>query len=296
MPVVSLVKRESRPGGAANVALNVQALGAEAVICSVIGDDARAAEFVEMIKAHKLPVKGLVKSRNRITTTKFRIIGNSSHMLRVDEETDRALDRKETDRLIAQIAKQMEAGVDAVIFEDYDKGVITAGLIKEVAEMAASRGIPVTVDPKKRNFAHYAGVTLFKPNLKELREGLKVDGIKLTREGLDEIIFPFMKTRKMDMVMVTLSEAGVYIAWHPKAKQVTSALLPAHVRSIADVSGAGDTVIAVTTLCLATGMDAATTAALSNLAGGLVCEDVGVVPIHKKKLIKEALSKLVHAG
>lgn len=162
--------------------------------------------------------------------------------------------------------------------------------------MAASRGIPVTVDPKKRNFAHYAGVTLFKPNLKELREGLKVDGIKLTREGLDEIIFPFMKTRKMDMVMVTLSEAGVYIAWHPKAKQVTSALLPAHVRSIADVSGAGDTVIAVTTLCLATGMDAATTAALSNLAGGLVCEDVGVVPIHKKKLIKEALSKLVHAG
>lgn len=296
VPVVSLMKRESRPGGAANVALNVQAMGAEAVICSVIGNDLRGEEFVAMLKAHKLPVSGLVKSKSRPTTTKFRIIGNCNHLLRVDEETDRPLDTRDTERLLAQIAKQMDAGVDAVIFEDYDKGVITAELIHGVTQMAASRSIPVTVDPKKRNFLHYQGVTLFKPNLKELREGLKVDGLDQKQTALDAVIFPFMKSRKMGMVMVTLSEAGVYIAWRSNGKQPVSALIPAHVRSIADVSGAGDTVIALTTLCLATGIEAPLTAALANLAGGLVCEEVGVVPVNKKKLLQEALAKLVHAG
>jgi len=295
VPVVSLIKRESRPGGAANVALNVQALGAEAVICSVIGTDARSAEFIQMLKEHKLTPQAIIKSKNRITTTKFRIIGNSSHMLRVDEETDKMLDAADTKKLLAVIEKQLDAGVDAVIFEDYDKGVIGPEIIRRVSEMAAERHIPVTADPKKRNFLQYAGITLFKPNLKELREGLKLDGIILTQKGLDEVLFPYIKEKNLEMAMITLSEAGVYIGYHKNATTLSSALIPAHIRSIADVSGAGDTVIAVTTLCLAAKMGAEQTAALANLAGGLVCEEVGVVPIEKNKLFQEALSELARA-
>lgn len=295
VPIVSLTKRESRPGGAANVALNVQALGAEAIICSVIGSDLRSDEFIGMLKEHHLSSKAVIKSKNRVTTTKFRIIGNSSHLLRVDEETDKMLDAEESRKLLAMIEKQMDAGIDAVIFEDYDKGVINPEVIRRVAEMAEARHIPVTADPKKRNFLHYAGITLFKPNLKELREGLKLDGITLTQQGLDEVLFPFVKKNKFEMAMITLSEAGVYICFHKNAKEFDSVLIPAHIRSIADVSGAGDTVIAVTTLCLASGMGAAETAALANLAGGLVCEEVGVVPVEKKKLFQEALVKFTRA-
>lgn len=295
VPVVSLTKRESRPGGAANVALNVQSLGAEAIICSVIGSDQRSAEFLKMMEDCRLSTRAIIKSKDRITTTKFRIIGNSSHLLRVDEEMDHLLNAQETRKLLAMIEKQLDEGVHAVIFEDYDKGVLGEEVIRQVAAMAAARNIPVTADPKKRNFLHYAGITLFKPNLKELKEGLKLDGIHRTKEGLDEVLFPFVKERNLDMAMITLSEAGVYLCYHKTPKQLSSILVPAHIRSIADVSGAGDTVIAVATLCIAAGVKPGAIAALANLAGGLVCEEVGVVPVDRKKLFQEALTNLTRA-
>ena len=294
VPVVMLQKRESRPGGAANVALNIQAMGAEAVLCSVIGTDAHSLEFMELMAENRLDPSAIVRSSSRPTTTKFRIIGNNAHMLRVDEETDKALEAGETKELLGVIESQIEAGLDAIIFEDYDKGVIGPDLIARIAELANAKGIPVTADPKKRNFSHYRGITLFKPNLKEMKEGLKLDKLRPNQQELDHLIHPFMKERKLKMCMVTLSEAGVYIA-HQENTAVSSDLIPAHYRNITDVSGAGDTVISVTTLALAAGMKAADVAALANLAGGLVCEQVGVVPVDKEKLLAEALIKLANA-
>jgi rfaE bifunctional protein kinase chain/domain len=294
VPVVMLQKRESRPGGAANVALNIQAMGAEAVLCSVIGTDTHSLEFMELMAENRLDPSAIVRSSNRPTTTKFRIIGNNAHMLRVDEETDKALEADETKQLLAVIESQIEAGLDAIILEDYDKGVIGQELIARIAELANAKGIPVTADPKKRNFSHYRGITLFKPNLKEMKEGLKLDKLKANQQELDQMIHPFMKERMLKMCMVTLSEAGVYIA-HQENGVVTSDLIPAHYRNITDVSGAGDTVISVTTLALAAGLKAADVAALANLAGGLVCEQVGVVPVDKDKLLAEALKKLADA-
>lgn len=291
VPVVSLIRRESRPGGAANVALNIQAMGATAILCSVIGSDAHSAEFVALLEANNLTADAIVKSKDRITTTKFRIIGNNAHMLRVDEETDRLLTNQETERLLRVIQNQLDQGVDAIIFEDYDKGVITEKLIQKVAALAKAKKIPVTADPKKRNFNLYKNITLFKPNLKELREGLKLDHNPIDHKELDAILFPFMKEQGLELAIVTLSEAGVYIGCIDHYKNRNSDVIPAHIRNIADVSGAGDTVIAVATLCLAAKVAPLKMAVLANLAGGLVCEDVGVVPINKEKLFAEAVSK-----
>jgi D-glycero-beta-D-manno-heptose-7-phosphate kinase len=295
VPVVSLTRRENRPGGAANVALNIQALGAIPYLCSVIGNDNRADEFMELMKENRLPTTGIVRSNNRLTTTKFRVIGNNTHMLRVDEETETPLGEEDYIRLLKTISSLISKKIDLIIFEDYDKGVIATSLIKNVTELASAKKIPVAVDPKKKNFNEYHNITLFKPNLKELREGLKTDVIGIQKEELQRIVSYLMKERKLGTVMVTLSDAGVFICYHDKNNKVVSAIIPAHIRNVADVSGAGDTVISVAALGLATGLTPPQTAALANLAGGLVCEDVGVVPVDKEKLITEARQYLTVA-
>jgi rfaE bifunctional protein kinase chain/domain len=292
VPVVSLVQRENRPGGAANVALNLQALGVNPILCSVIGNDVRAEQFVELLNENKLITDGIIKSDDRPTTTKFRIMGNNAHMLRVDEETDRALTGTEYNQLLKVIESKIEKGLDAIIFEDYDKGVITPELIKSTVELAIRKNIPVAVDPKKRNFMAYGGLTLFKPNLKELHDGLKID-IAPNADELKKAITDFMAMKKFEMVMVTLSEAGVFICYKDSQNKFVGEIIPAHIRNIADVSGAGDTVIALAATCLALKLTPPKMAALANLAGGLVCEEVGVVPINKNELFDEAMLRLV---
>jgi D-glycero-beta-D-manno-heptose-7-phosphate kinase len=292
VPVVSLLQRENRPGGAANVALNLQALGVNPILCSVIGNDIRSDQFLELLNENKLITDGIIKSGERPTTTKFRIMGNNAHMLRVDEETDRALTGTEFKELIKVIEYNIEKGVDAIIFEDYDKGVITSDLIKSTIELANLKNIPVVVDPKKRNFMAYGGLMLFKPNLKELREGLKIDSIAPDAAELKRAIADFIAMKKIEMVMVTLSEAGVFICYKDAQNKLVGEIIPAHIRNIADVSGAGDTVIALAAACLALKLTAPQMAALANLAGGLVCEEVGVVPIKKEELFDEAILRL----
>ena len=295
VPVVSLTRRENRPGGAANVALNVQALGATPVLCSVIGNDMHGDQFMQLLAEQRLEGNGILRSEERITTTKFRIIGNNAHMLRVDEETDAPISNQEADALFDLVAAQVDAGADAIIFEDYDKGVLTNTIIQRIIELAQSRNLPVVVDPKKRNFLSYGGATFFKPNLKELREGLKIDHLRPSQKELDAVLGHFMDDQSIEMVMVTLSEAGVYLC-HRDAKGLQSHLIPAHLRKIADVSGAGDSVIALCGIGLALGLTPLLMAALANLAGGLVCEEVGVVPVNKERLYHEALLKLTTNG
>lgn len=281
VPVVLAKKKEKRLGGAANVALNVQALGATPIPCAIVGDDIDGDFFLKRLKERGIPSKGVITSRERETTVKTRVLSGSNQMLRVDTETDEALTELEQKTLLQHI-KNLLPECDVVVFEDYDKGVINETVISETIGEANRLGIPSVVDPKKRNFMDYKGATLFKPNLKELREGLKVEVDPEDLESIQAAAKALQEVLQAQMVMVTLSEHGVFMKDNGHTH-----LIPAHVRRISDVSGAGDTVISVVACGLAAKLEAQKTAAVANLAGGLVCEHVGVVPVNKEDLGRE---------
>lgn len=286
VPVVSVKHRENRLGGAANVARNIKALGAEPVICSVIGDDARGAEFLEILKNENMSTEGILRSSKRITTTKFRVLGNNTQMLRVDEEMTQPLREEDASMLQAHTERLLLAEkVDAVIFQDYDKGTISKELIQRITSRAKALSIPVAVDPKKKHFADYKHVTLFKPNLKELKEGVNGNFNRSEEYAVEAAAHQLHQQLECDMLMVTLSDKGILMRYSQRKKDMFYE--PAHRREIADVSGAGDTVISVATLCLSLNMEPREIAALSNLAGGLVCEEAGVVPVDPAKFRKE---------
>ncbi len=288
VPIVNVKKRANRLGGAANVALNIKAMGAVPILCSVIGHDEKANTLMGLMQEMQMPVGGMFKSKNRLTTTKFRVIGNNTQMLRVDEEIDHPLndeDHKSFLHLIGTIISTKN--ISGIIFQDYDKGVITPDLIEDINLLASENNIPVVVDPKKRNFCNYKKLKLFKPNLKELREGLGVDFDTTDFENLRKAVRLIHNRQDIEIVLATLSEEGVFISRKIDGSTFEEHLIAAHLRSVADVSGAGDTVVSVATLCLALGLPLKEIAAISNLAGGQVCESVGVVPVDRNKLIKE---------
>ncbi len=285
VPIVSVSEREERLGGAANVALNIKALGATPIMASVISDDERANEYLEIMKNENLPTQGIVKSEKRITTKKTRIISNYQQLLRVDDEDTSDLEESDASMFKSHLQQLLEnEQIDVIILQDYNKGVLTKDVIDFAIAEANRRNIPISADPKKANFLSFKGISLFKPNLKELREGLNIE-VEPTQDSLDKAIMALKNKMAIKAALITLSENGVYVA-----NENESHHFPAHLRNIADVSGAGDTVIAVASLCLTTNCDLSTLAKLSNLAGGLVCEKVGVVPIDKERLMDEAIS------
>lgn len=287
VPIVSLEKQEQRLGGAANVALNLLSLGATPILCSVVGNDKDGEQLMQLMTEQSMPTSGILQSNERVTTVKTRVIGNQQHLLRIDAEDTHGLTKNEEKAFLETVEQVLSAEmVDAIIFEDYNKGVLTATIIQGVIEMAKKRNIPTTVDPKKDNFLAYKEVTLFKPNLKELREGLGIDCTFQNKTLFNEAITALENELNNEITFVTLSEFGVYIK-----KQQESHHAPAHIRNIADVSGAGDTVISVATLCLTAACSIETIAELSNLAGGLVCEKSGVVTIEPDQLIEECEGK-----
>lgn len=288
VPIVTVQKRETRLGGAANVALNVQAMGASPILCSVIGDDMYGREFVELMEKQKLSTQAIFKAKKRTTTVKTRVIGNNHHLLRVDEEQESEVSKEETQLMIEKISFLLKTNaVDVIVFEDYDKGVITPDLILKVVVEASKKKIPVAVDPKKKNFHFYKNITLFKPNLKELKEGIKIDFNIAEKEILSKVADELRTRQGMENILITLSEKGMFIATK-KVKHI----VPAHIRNVADVSGAGDTVIGVASLGLALKLDPVLMVELANIAGGLVCEKVGVVPIDKELLLQESITLL----
>jgi rfaE bifunctional protein kinase chain/domain len=286
VPVVAVEKRESRPGGAANVALNLRSLGAKVSIASVIGEDEAGKELLALLRREQIETSGIYSSKNHKTTVKQRVIGNNMQMLRIDDESTNPLFGAEKNFLLEWI-KQHIGGFQVIIFEDYDKGVLDKPLIAEIISLAEKSNIPTVVDPKKRNFLHYQNSTFFKPNLKEIKEGLKTDKDLKEENNLREAVRELQSRLNTKTVMVTLSEQGVALSDRDEWIR-----LPAHTRNIADVSGAGDTVVSVAACCLALNCSAFEIAFLSNLAGGLVCEKTGVVPVDKEILLKEA--KRIH--
>lgn len=283
VPVVTVQKRELRLGGAGNVLLNVQALGAEALICSVIGTDEAGDRLARELQDRGLTCDGLIRSNSRITTIKERIIAGSQQVVRVDTETDKYITDDEREQLVAR-AKELIPSCHVIIFEDYDKGVLSREAIADITAFANEKGIPTVVDPKKRNFLHYHHATLFKPNLKELKEGLKLEFDVDEPEEFQAAVEALKTQLHLRGALITLSERGVYIDFNGEQHR-----LPAHLRQISDVSGAGDTVISVAACCVALRQPPRIIAGLSNLGGGLVCESVGVVPVDKVRLKDEAL-------
>lgn len=284
VPVVTVTKQEDRLGGAGNVSLNVKALGANAILVSVVGNDEKGRIFMDLMQRNNLMNNGIFVDETRITTVKTRIISGGQQISRIDQEVSSFVDEKFEQKLFERITKIIHTEhIHIVIFVDYDKGVITPGLIKNVTELAAERGILTAADPKSRNFNHYYGVDLFKPNFKEFKDGLNLQIEKTDIDVLKRVSGEFRKEKNIGKIFITLSELGVFLT-----NGVEQNYYPAEVRDIADVSGAGDTVIAAASLCLAAGLPVPFIAQLSNLAGGLVCEKPGVAPIDLELLKKEA--------
>lgn len=282
VPVVSVQKREKRLGGAANVALNLKALGCEPIVVSVIGADRDGEEMIELFKENGLSTEGLVNSKSRITTIKHRIISDK-HLLRVDSEQTDLISQELTSK-VKEVYSEQITDAKCVIFQDYDKGVLSEDLIKYCIELSNKYAVPSTADPKRKNFHFYGGVTLFKPNLKEINEALDLnnDGEEIAK--ISEAARIFIERNRINNALITLSEHGAVLVNKDESNHIK-----AHKRNIRDVSGAGDTVISVASAFLASNTKLEKVLNYSNLAGGLVCEEVGVVSINRDRLISEVL-------
>jgi len=285
VPILNVKDRDYRLGGAANVASNLKKLGANPILCSVIGADEKGELFLNYLKKQQLDTIGIIQSSERKTTIKYRIIGNRMQMLRIDDEDEFQLTNNENEKFLMNIERVFNTfPIHAVIFEDYDKGVLNKANIQHIIALAKEKNIPITSDPKKKNFHFYDGVTLFKPNLKELCDGLHLEQDAIEIHDIHEAAKKFATLHQIDFVMVTLSEKGVSIY---DRKNDNFFHQPAYLREVSDVSGAGDTVISIATLCLAAQLTASQIAIISNLAGGIVCQFVGVVPIDPELLAIE---------
>jgi rfaE bifunctional protein kinase chain/domain len=262
-------------------------MGGIPILCSVIGNDKEGEDLKILLDKQGLTSRAILSSDKRKTTTKTRILGNNHQLLRIDHEVKSEIDTLDSFLLEEHFNRELEIA-DVVIFEDYNKGVLHAKNIEKFIDKAIASNKPSIVDPKKSNFLSYKKTTLFKPNLKEIKEGLNLENNLETIEQILEAVSLLESKLNNVISMVTLSERGVLIK-----KGHEHMLIPAHIRNIADVSGAGDTVVSVAALCLALNTDIKTIAELSNLAGGLVCEKTGVVPIEKSALLSEA--KRIHA-
>jgi rfaE bifunctional protein kinase chain/domain len=289
VPVVTVNRKEQRIGGAANVALNLSSLGAPVTLFSVLGEDEDGLILSDLLKDHRIGTSYLLKTDSRITTNKMRVISRNQQMLRLDSETVHPLSVKDEEMLIGQVEKFIkEESPQAIIFEDYNKGVLTENVIRSVIGLCKKYSVITAADPKRKYFFQYKEVDIFKPNLKEAREALNLLPDEVNDKILGAIHRKLQEQLSHRISFITLSEKGVF---YEDAQ--TSDIVPSHIRNVADVSGAGDTVIAVATLIYAMTKDVRLMAEVANLAGGLVCESVGTVAIDKQRLLRECQRLLI---
>ena len=283
VPIVTLERKEERVGGAGNVALNLQSLGARAFVISVTGEDTEGDRLHKLFREQHINTDYCVSSPERITTNKTRVISRNQQMMRLDAEMTASLNLQEEARLIESFELFVkEEKPQVVILEDYNKGVLTEAVIRCVISVCKQHGVLTAVDPKRKNFFEYKGVDIFKPNLKEVKEALNMLFTDADPTLLQSIHLELENILHHHISFITLSEKGVFYQQGSE-----SSLIGSHLRNIADVSGAGDTVIAVASLVYAATKNARLMAEIANIAGGLVCEVVGTAAIDRQRLLHE---------
>ncbi|RMF10640.1 MAG: D-glycero-beta-D-manno-heptose-7-phosphate kinase [Candidatus Neomarinimicrobiota bacterium] len=276
VPVVEVQSQEHMPGGAANVARNLRELGAKVWVAGLIGLDSEGTLLKEKLASSGIHTDLILSLPSRPTSVKTRIIARNQHVVRYDREETEAIPEDTADRLVASLADN--STWDGIIIEDYNKGLFTSYVITRILDFAHERSIPVYVDPKWEEFRSYKGVRLFKPNWGEFHAVVgpsRSDEEFLTRGR------SFRAEQELDILMVTRGKEGVTLF----ADDLVFTI-PTHARQVHDVSGAGDTVIATFTLGDLNRLTPEESARLANLAAGIVCEEVGVVPITKSGLIQ----------
>lgn len=283
VPIVSLDHKEQRIGGAGNVAINCSGLGAKVFLLGITGNDDEAVQLEQLLKENMIDTTGLVKSGKRTTTNKTRIISRNQQMLRFDAEITNDLNKDDEASLLNQISNFIEyEDPNILIFEDYNKGVLTEKIIEEAINLCRASGVITAVDPKRKNFFKYENVDIFKPNMKEVQEGLNLLFESNDLYTLRNIHEQLQKILQHKVSLITLSEKGIFYQQLQNA-----AIIPSHLRNVSDVSGAGDTVIAVAAMVYAVTKNAHLMAEVANIAGGLVCEEVGTAAVDREKLLRE---------
>lgn len=284
VPIVQLKSIDNRLGGAGNVALNIKALGGIPLLLTIVGDDENGVKFKSLLNDNSITDAYISVSTTRRTTVKTRVVSQNQQMLRVDAEDTHELNSHEAKQMLDvyhEILKSVKP--DVIILQDYNKGLFNISIIQAIVAAAKEANIPVTVDPKKKNFLDFKGVTIFKPNLKEVREALNQD-YNTDLESLKEASNKIKSILKNEITIITLSEKGLFIDDGELAE-----IYPTIPRNVSDVCGAGDTVISTLSLGVASNFDRETLAILANIAGGQVCERPGVVPVNLKQLTEEWL-------
>lgn len=285
VPVVFVSKKEMRPGGAANVALNLKSLGVEPQLFSVIGKDANGKILSNLLNESGIKTETVFLSSQRITTSKTRVLSQNHQMLRFDEELKSPVTETDSAKIISSFCNlNRKKKFDAVIIEDYNKGLLSPELIETLLIIFDKEKIPVLVDPKHDNFFEYEGVTVFKPNLREAQQALGKN-IESNLSSLNQAHAELKNKLSHHYTLITLGDKGSYIHNGKSGK-----IIPAQIRNVSDVSGAGDTVIAVMAGAMTAGATLTEATFLSNLAGGLVCEKAGVVAIDRLELLNEIKS------
>ncbi|PID26877.1 MAG: D-glycero-beta-D-manno-heptose-7-phosphate kinase [Candidatus Cloacimonadota bacterium] len=277
VPVVDIYKEEIKPGGAANVALNIKSLGAKAIMFGIIGSDRTGEELLESFKNMGIDSRGIVVSSCRSTTTKARVLAAGQHVVRYDKEIKDYIDKDLEDMLIDRFRESIDS-IDAVIIEDYNKGVLTPRVIREVIAISREKNKIIAIDPKFDNIDCYEGATIFKPNLKEaeviLNKTIETDS-DIEKAGLEII-----SRLKIEYLIITLSERGMAL-FTPENRMK---IIPTKALKVANVSGAGDTVIATLVTAFTGGLEFFDASTLANYAASVVVEDLGIVPIAKEAL------------
>ena len=286
VPVVHVQKDSYMPGGSLNVANNIHTLGGIVYPVGVVGRDREGRMLRKVIRQAGIDPGGIVYDRHRPTALKTRVIAHSQQVVRFDREKTECVS-DEIQKNILKFFRQRLSACDVIIIEDYGKGVIEETLLKEVVHLARKQKKPVLVDPKEKHFSYYQGVTAITPNRKEAYGGF-LNGRAEDREySLDEVGWGLVRQLNSEAVLMTLGEDGMALYERNGSKTT----IPTAAREVFDVSGAGDTVIAVFGLALACGAKMKEAAVISNLAAGIVVGKLGTATVSQDEL-KQAVQKL----
>ena len=285
VPVVEVDEESTRLGGAANVANNIASLGGVPVMIGVVGKDVGADILKNIVAGNGFPIDGIIVDTSRPTTIKTRVIAHGQHVVRIDQEEKVDLNADTQEKVFTCLKSQISS-LDGIILEDYNKGVLSKGLIKSIIQLAKECKKTVTVDPKFNNFFDYQSVSVFKPNRKEAEEAL---GRRLhTFQDMEAAARELFTRLHAENVLLTLGENGMLLL----EQDGSMAHVASKTRHVADVSGAGDTVIATLTMAMVAGASVIESVALANYAGGVVCGEVGIAPIDKSVLIQTILNDI----